>query len=54
MSLPLTDEEPEGMSLPPDAVKDREQEAAVMVQYVYVVHIASVVTGKMLTLKLSK
>ena len=43
MSLFLADEEPEGMSLPPDAVKDREQEAAVMVQYVYVVHVPAVV-----------
>ena len=35
MRLALTDEESEGVSLPPDAVKDREQEPAVMVQYVY-------------------
>ena len=43
MSLPLTDEESEGMSLLPDAVKDREQEGAVMMQYVYVVHVPAVV-----------
>ena len=43
MRLALTDEETEGMSLLPDAVKDGEQEPAVMVQYVYVVHVPAVV-----------
>ena len=41
--LALADEKSERMSLLPDAVKDREQEGAVMVDDVYVVHVPAVV-----------
>ena len=43
MRLALTDEESEGMSLPPDAVKDREQEGSGHGADVYVVHVPAVV-----------